>query len=455
MNFSDTIAAISTAHSPGGIGIVRISGEKARQIADAVFKSKKGTVARLLGYTALYGGVYDGEEKIDEAVALMFASPKSYTGEDVVELSCHGGTAVMKRVLRAVIAAGARQALPGEFTRRAFENGKVTLTEAEAVMALVSAAGMQAERVASAAKGGALYRRISNIKDELTDITAWLAAWSDFPEEDIPAVEPEALTKRLGMVGENIKELIDGFDTGRIQREGIKTVIAGRPNVGKSTLMNLITGHESSIITDIPGTTRDVVSEQVTLFDVPLILSDTAGLRSSCDTVEQIGVRRAREMLEGAQLIIAVFDSSKELTHEDIKLLEYCSGRSCVAVINKSDLENKLSKEAVERYIKHTVTFSAKNADSADELGREIVKAVNLRELDPDMGILFNERQLDCAKRAYSELENAISATKNGVTLDAVTVMCESSLDALLELSGERITDAVADAVFSHFCVGK
>ena len=264
--------------------------------------------------------------------------------------------------------------------------------------------------------------------------------------------------RRISALEKRIKEL-DSRRTlirERRRKNRIQTVaIVGYTNAGKSTLMNLITGHESSIITDIPGTTRDVVSEQVTLFDVPLILSDTAGLRSSCDTVEQIGVRRAREMLEGAQLIIAVFDSSKELSPEDIELLEYCSKRCCVAVINKSDLENKISKETVERYIMHTVTFSAKNAASADELGREIVKAINLRELDPDMGILFNERQLDCAKRAYSELENAISATKSGVTLDAVTVMCESSLDALLELSGERITDAVADAVFSHFCVGK
>lgn len=450
-----TIAAISTPPAAGGIGIVRISGEDARKIADGVFKSKSGSILTAKGYTAMYGKVFDGGQFIDEAVALCFRAPKSYTGEDVVEISCHGGTAVMRRVLRAVLNNGAEMAQGGEFTKRAFQNGKMPLTQAEAVMDLVSASSVAAARAAAAAKDGALHRKLEEIKALLINGLAWLSAWADFPEEDIKPVENAELTQRLFVVKEALDYLIDRYDSGRAVREGIDTVIAGRPNVGKSTLMNLLTGHESSIITDLPGTTRDIVSETVWLGDIQLKVSDTAGLRNTADTVESIGVKKARERLSDAQLIIAVFDSSQSLEEDDLELLSQCKGRPAVAVINKSDLARRIDPSRIKEYIGTVITFSASTEKDTRLLERAVSKAAGISKLDPSEAMLANERQLSCAVSAKNELDAAISALSEGYTLDAVTVLLEQALDAILALSGEKITETVTDAVFNNFCVGK
>lgn len=451
-----TIAAISTPQAPGGIGIVRISGPMARKVAQAVFTSRSGKkLEELRGYQALYGRVHDGDETIDEAIALNFIAPASFTGEDVVELSCHGGLYLMRRVLKAVFAAGAVPAGPGEFTRRAFLNGKIGLTEAESVMQLIGAQGEQAARAALAGHDGALERKIVKIRETLICTAAHLSAWADYPEEDIPEVGGDALAQTLVRADGELDDLLRTFDAGRALREGVNTVIAGRPNVGKSTLMNLLAGCERSIVTQYAGTTRDVVEDTVLLGGIPLRLADTAGIHLTEDPVERLGVQRAREKLEQAQLVLAVFDSSQELNGEDIELTEAVSSIPAVAVVNKSDLPPKIDMEYLQSRYRSVVTVSALSGTGLKELESAVSSLLQTANLDPSEGILFTERQRDAARKARDCVKESLRAVEQGMTLDAVTVSMEGAVSALLELTGERATEAVVDSVFSHFCVGK
>lgn len=451
-----TIAAISTPQAPGGIGIVRISGPQARAIAQQVFTSRSGKkLDELRGYQALFGRVHDGEEEIDEAIALNFAAPASFTGEDVVELSCHGGLYLMRRVLKAVFAAGAVPAAPGEFTRRAFLSGKMGLTEAESVMQLINAQGEQAAKAALAGHDGALEKKIVKIRELLIHTAAHLSAWADYPEDDIPEVSNDALAETLLEAREALEDLLKKFDAGRALREGVSTVIAGRPNVGKSTLMNLLAGCERSIVTEIAGTTRDIVEDTILLGDVPLRLADTAGIRLTNDPVERIGVLRAQEKLQQAQLVLAVFDSSQELNSEDEELTKAVSAVPVIAVVNKSDLPQKIDIEYIKLNYKHIVYISALSGNGLQELEHAVTELLQTAQLDPSEGILFTERQRDAARKAQDCVKEALRAVERGMTLDAVTVSIEGAVSALLELTGERATEAVVDSVFSHFCVGK
>ena len=451
-----TIAAISTPQAPGGIGIVRISGPQARKIAGKVFTARHGkTLDEIKGYTALYGRVHDGETDIDEAIALNFISPASFTGEDVVELSCHGGLYIMRRVLKAVFAAGAVPAGPGEFTRRAFLNGKIGLTEAESVMQIISAQGEQAAKAALAGHDGALEKKIIKIRDLLIETAAHLSAWADYPEDDIPQVNPETLETTLLSSQPEIERLLRQFDAGRAIREGVSTVIAGRPNVGKSTLMNLLSGCERSIVTEYAGTTRDIVEDTVILGDVPLRLSDTAGIHMTDDPVEKIGVDRARGKVLEAQLVLAVFDSSRQLNGEDRELISAVQGSPAIAVINKSDLPTEIDMQYIHKYFQHIVYISALSGEGLQELKEAVAEVLRTAELNPADGILFTERQRDAARQAGDCVREALIAVESGITLDAVTVSIEGAISALLELTGERATEAVVDSVFSHFCVGK
>jgi tRNA modification GTPase trmE len=357
---SETIAAISTALYPAGIGVVRLSGDDAFLIADKIWRSNSGKkLMDMPANTAAVGIVHDEETDIDECVALVFKEPHSFTGENVVELSCHGGVYILRRVLEAAIKSGARPAGPGEFTKRAFLNGKMDLTEAEAVMDLISAQGETAARAALSQHKGALFKEIEKVKKNLIELSADITAWVDFPDEDVPSLEPQTLINTLSDVKNELEKLRDNYSRGRIIKEGVETVIIGRPNVGKSTLMNAISGYEKSIVTEIPGTTRDVVEDSVAFAGVVLKLWDTAGIRETDDPVESIGVKRAKEKLDDAQLILAVFDGSKELTDDDKKIIEQTSGRNVIAVVNKCDLPLKIDKSYIENRIKPIVYISA------------------------------------------------------------------------------------------------
>lgn len=451
-----TIAAISTANGIGGIGVIRISGEKAIQIAEQVFRSVSGKgLSTLKGYTAAYGKIYDGNEPVDEAVALVFRAPHSYTGEDVVELSCHGGLYVTKRVLRAVLQHGAVSAGPGEFTKRAFLNGKTGLTEAEAVMDMIGARGAQSARAALACMEGKLRQRIDRVRNELIHTAAHLSAWADYPEDDIPEVDTDRLNQTLTRCRDELQKLLKDYDAGKIMREGVDTVIAGRPNVGKSTIMNLLSGCERSIVTSIPGTTRDVIEETVVLGEIPLRLSDTAGIHATDDPVEKIGVEKARERILRAGLVLAVFDASRPLSEDDKALIDLLTDAPALAVINKTDLPPLLETDYIQKRLPHVVAISALAGDGADELEKQIAELIGTAQLDPSEGILATERQRSAANSALNAVNEAMQALTLGITLDAVTVIIEEAIHHLLELTGERVTETVVDQVFSHFCVGK
>lgn len=451
-----TIAAVSTPNAPGGIAVIRISGNYAINIASEVFKPfGDKIVSEMKGYTCAYGYAFDENEKLDDCILTVFRAPHSYTGEDVVEISCHGGLYVSKRILRAVLKKGAVNAGPGEFTKLAFLNGKLDLTQAEAVMDIISAKGKKELKMAENLREGAIFKKISFISDKLLKILGDLAAWADYPEEDIAEVSNEYLLSELSEIRNMLKKLVENYDYGRIIKNGISTVIAGRPNVGKSTLFNCLSGCERSIVTDIAGTTRDVIEETVVLGDIILKLSDTAGIHSTEDIIEGIGVDIAQKKLDEAELIIAVFDGSSPLNDDDVNLIKNIKNKKCIAVINKNDKENKIDIEYIKENILQVVYISAKENDGIERLQNAIEAEFKINEIDFDTTTAANERQKRCVDNALLSVNSAIEVIKSGEMLDAVTVLIDEAEEFILELTGQRITNVVVDEVFSRFCVGK
>lgn len=451
-----TIAAISTAQGQGGIGVIRVSGELAFTIVDKIFKSVSGKkIIDIKGYTALFGHIYNNEEVLDEAVVLKYVAPKSFTGENVVEISCHGGMYITKEVLNAVIMAGASLAEPGEFTKRAYLNGKMDLTEAESVMDIISAKSKSAARAALFVKDGALFKKSQQVKQLLLDKAAHLSAWADYPEEDIPEVSEDSIMEAIEESISILEKLLSTYDMGQVVKEGIDTVIAGRPNAGKSTLMNLLVGREKSIVTNIAGTTRDVVEDTVLVGNVMLKLSDTAGIRDTDNEIEKIGVQKTFDKINGAGLVIALFDNNEVLNSEDIDLINKIKDMPCIAVINKIDLEDKVDKKYITDNIDNVVYISAKQQDNIDELKNMIEKIAGTEDFDPSAGIIANERQRNAIRNAVNSLYEAKESLAMGMTMDAITVSLQETIDYLLELTGEKAGEEIVDSVFHNFCVGK
>jgi len=449
------IAAIATPQAAGGIGIVRISGKNALAVADNAFKASNGLLlSHSEGYRAYHGKVWDGELAVDEAVCLVFRSPHSFTGEDTAEICCHGGLYITQRVLRAVLHAGAQPAGPGEFTKRAYLNGKIGLAQAEAVMSMISAQGEQAAQAALHALEGSLAKKISALNGELINAAAQLSARVDYPDEDIEETPAEDLIAVLSQVKTCLKTLLDSFDTGQAVMQGVETAIVGRPNVGKSTLMNLLTGFERSIVTEYAGTTRDVVEETVRLGGLVLRLADTAGMRETTNPVESIGIERALKKLSRASLVLAVFDGSDALTQEDRALLEHCREKLTIAVINKTDLPRSLDLAYINSIAAETVEISAVNGEGLERLAAAAARLLGTDNFDPCAALLANERQRGCCMRAVNLLEDALEGLAAGAP-DAAGVCIDAAIEALLELTGEKAGEAVVNEIFNSFCVGK
>ena len=452
-----TIAAISTPQAAGGTAMIRISGEYALQIAKQVFSplSTDRLPTEMDGYTAAYGKIHDGEAHIDDGVLLVFRAPRSYTGEDVAEITCHGGVLIARRVLRACINAGAVMAQPGEFTRRALLAGKLTLTQAEAVADMINIRSDQYLRCSNAQREGALFRKIQEIKQCILDITVQIAAWIDYPDEGLDSFETSSHLGQLTDCQLKLRLLLESYDVGRLMREGIRTAIAGKPNVGKSTLMNLLAGCERSIVTDIAGTTRDVVEESVMLGGVLLNIADCAGIRQTDDPVEKIGVMRAEAELEAAELVLAVFDNSRPLETEDFFLIEKLRGKNSLCIINKSDLENKLDMAYLATQFGNVIEISATDNTSLTKLDKAAGRLLKLSRLDISAGFIANERQRECVIKAEKALDEAVAGINAGITMDATGMLLEKALEHLAELTGESVSETVISEVFSRFCVGK
>lgn len=453
------ICAVSTPLAEGGISVIRISGENAISIGAKVFKPLScKSVENMAGYTCAYGKIVDKNgREVDDGVLTVFRAPKSYTGENVCEISCHGGIYVTKKVLRLCIEQGTELAQRGEFTKRAFLNGKLSLTQAEGVMETISAQGEYTLNSANLTKEGRLFRLISDMSRKFVTILGELAAWVDYPEEDLPEISEDNLRESLKNALAGLDKIIADHDSGMILKNGVDTVIAGKPNVGKSTLMNMLLGYDRSIVTNVAGTTRDVIEESAKLGELILKLSDTAGIHETDDEVEKIGVDIAKKKLKNAMLVIEVFDISRELDEEDLELLEYVKrlGKKVIIVLNKSDLENVVERSQLEKYSDYVIEISAKLDEGREELQKATEKLLGIGGYDADSTIFANERQISCAERARKYLAMALESLDMGETLDAVTVMIDNGANALLELTGEKATEAVVDEVFSKFCVGK
>lgn len=453
MSYS-TIAAVATPLGESSIGVIRISGDQALETADKVFFAFSGEkLSSLSGYKAAYGEIRDDERVLDDAVALVFRAPKSYTGEDVVEISVHGGRILLRDVLRLILKNGACLAEPGEFTKRAFLNGKTDLTKAESIMGLISAKSESELRLSRAAHIGRVSEKIEEIESDLVAADASIAAFSDYPDEDIEGLDHDNFLKMLENAENSLEKMLSTYDAGRIIREGIETAIVGKPNVGKSTLMNMLSGAERSIVTDVAGTTRDVIEETVTTGDIVLRLADTAGIRETDDKVESIGVDRAKKRIESAELVLAVFDCTRPIDSDDFSLIESVRGKNVIMIINKTDMESKIDKSLFEGF--RTVEISAENGDGYENLCKEIADISGTSSLDPDSAVLLNERQRACAERALDGVREAVFALKRGSTMDAVGVCVDDALAALFELTGKRVTNEVTDEIFRCFCVGK
>ena len=461
-----TIAAIATPHGVGGIGVVRLSGDRAVEIAQAVFRAADGSrLSDLPGYTARFGSVAQGEKAFDQAVALVFRAPRSYTGEDVVELSVHGGLVTVERTLQAVLAAGAAPAGPGEFTKRAFLHGKMDLTEAESVADLISASGQAAADSAYTALSGALRQKIEGALDILMEVSAGMAAWVDYPDEDIQDVRQEEIAAALRSAAGRLERLLDTCRRGQVLKSGVRTAIVGRPNAGKSSLLNALAGYERAIVTDIPGTTRDTVEESVLCGGVLLRLIDTAGIRATEDPVEQLGVERSRRAIASAELVLAVVDGAVPEDPEEGSLLADVArcGVPWLLVFTKRDMagglrtagavfpagEGPLAPPAA------VVSLSSVTGEGLEDLGNAVAALFPAGDPGEAGSLLTDRRQEDAARRALDAVRRALEALETGMTPDAVLTDAEEALDALGELTGRTAKEEIVSRIFSRFCVGK
>lgn len=459
MNLSDTIAAISTPHGKGGIAVIRISGADALSVADRVFRPASGiSLCNAVASRAYYGGTFSEGVQIDDGIAVCFLSPHSFTGEDTVEISCHGGVLITRRVLEAVFCAGARPAEAGEFTRRAFVNGKMKLTGAEALGDLLSAQTNEQIQLARSVMHGSLSQKTDTIYNSLCRILASVYACIDYPDEDLAEMSREQMLAAVDECISSLEGLKATYRTGHAVAEGINTVIVGRTNAGKSSLYNAILGRDAAIVTDVEGTTRDILTETATLGRVVLRLSDTAGLRETDDRVERIGVERARQALESSELVLAVMDGSVPPTREDTELLHRlkADGRAVIAVLSKSDLGICDEAREAARSVGHFVCLSTTDGSGLSELEKVTEQIYIDKELDTGRdAVISNARQYSAVSRGLSMLEGARDYICGGHALEVCCSELEGAMEAIGELDGRTVSEDIVSRIFAEFCVGK
>ena len=456
---SDTIAAIATAMSPSGIGIIRLSGDESLEIIDKIYRSKsnKKKISECESHTIHYGYIYDGDEMIDEVMVLLMKSPNTYTKEDTIEIDCHGGVYVMKRILETVIKYGARPAEPGEFTKRAFLNGRIDLTQAESVIDVINSKNSFALKSSLSQLKGSVLTDVKKIRGNILHQIAFIETALDDPEHISLDGYNEELLSVISHERNEIKRLLDSSDNGRILKEGINTVILGKPNAGKSSLLNVLVGEERAIVTDIAGTTRDVLEEQINLHGISLNIMDTAGIRNTEDVVEKIGVTKAKEYANKADFIIYVIDSSTSLDDSDFEIMEILKDKKAVVLLNKSDLAVVTSKEEVEKHLDKTIiSISAKENTGITELENTIKDMFFHGEVSfNDEVYITNIRQKNSLQDALDSLNLVVQSIEDDMPEDFYSIDLMSAYESLGKMIGESVEDDLVNEIFSKFCMGK
>lgn len=459
MSVGKTVAAVSTPYGKGGVALIRVSGEDAVDVCERIFAPASGSaLSRCPARTALFGRVIQEGETVDTGIATVFRAPASFTGEDVVEISCHGGILVTEAVLGAVLAAGAEPAPAGEFTKRAFLNGKLSLSSAEAVADLLDAHSREALRLSGANARGALAAKLADIYSRLQSVVASCYVDADFPGEDLSDLSTEEMLARYTALRDEINALCATYRVGKAVCEGIDTVIVGKPNAGKSSLMNMMCESERAIVTDLAGTTRDLLEEKVVIGRVTLNLCDTAGIRSTRSKVEKIGVERAEERMERAELILAVFDASIPLDRYDARIIERLRTLKCakIALINKTDLQRKMDPYQLGELFDHIIYISCVSGEGKEELYSEIETMYSAGSIDYDTtAIVTGARVWAALKSAAQALERAAEALSSGTAPDIAAMEAEIALSRLGEADGRAVAEGIVDEIFHRFCVGK
>jgi tRNA modification GTPase len=453
----DTIAAISTPRGEGGIGIVRLSGPESIKILSKIFTPiSKKKVEELKNFSINYGHLYSDDNLVDEVMVSIMKGPKTYTKEDIVEINCHGGYLMTEKVLELVLSSGARIAEQGEFTRRAFMNGRLDLTQAEAVIDLIHGKTEKSLSLSLDQLRGDLKEQILHLKKLLLDVVAHINVVLDYPEEGIDDPLPEGLVDNLNEVLETSRKLSDSYNQGKMIKEGVKTAIVGKPNVGKSSLLNTLLKEERAIVTHIPGTTRDVIEEVVNINGIPLILADTAGIRNTDDIIESIGVEKSEELLNDADLILFVADSSRELSEEDLRVHNAIHSEKVIGILNKIDMEQKLDLSKLDKVGKW-IEISAKENLGIKEMEDEIYSYIVSGQVEDSSQtlVITNIRHRSALVKTKEAIENIFETIEIGLPMDLIAVDLKEALDALSEVTGEISSEDVLDHIFSNFCVGK
>lgn len=458
----DTIAAIATATGAGGIGIIRMSGDNCFEVLKKIFVpyDTKIKIDKVKGYTIKYGYIIDSEtnEKIDEVLVSFFRAPKSYTEENMCEINSHGGIIVERKILENCLKSGARLADPGEFTKRAFLNGRIDLSQAESVIDIINAKTENEAKASMNQLQGLLSEQINNVKGILLDILSDIEASIDYPEYDIEQTTNNKAINTLGEIENKLEKLYSSYENGKVLKEGVKTAIIGKPNAGKSSLLNLILNEERAIVSDLAGTTRDTIEEYVNIEGIPLKIIDTAGIRNTEDRIEKIGVEKAFKLINDSDLIIAVFDNSKELEEEDFKILEIIKNKKSILLLNKCDLsvENKKTTDYMSKLNKPLIKASMKTKKGIDELYDTIFKMFSNNEIKLNNGVIItNLRHKEQIKKSLESIEKAKNAIMQNMPIDVVSICLKKVLENLGEITGENVTEDIINKIFSKFCLGK
>lgn len=449
----DTITAIATASGVSAINIIKVSGKESIEIVNKIFKGHNLTVSNT--YTIHYGYIEYNNEKIDEVLVSVFKSPKTYTGEDVVEINCHGGLATTNKILEILLTSGCRLAEPGEFIKRAFLNGKKDLIEVEAVEDIINAKTEKARKMSMNGVSGILTDMIKNLKEKILSIIANIEVNIDYPEyEDAIEITNNILKENINEIETSLNKILKESEKGKLIKNGIKVGIIGKPNVGKSSLLNRLLDEEKAIVTDIEGTTRDIVEGTIYINGIPLYLIDTAGIRKTDNIVEQIGVQKSEKIIEEADLIIAIFDGSKEITEDDYEILDKINSKKVLVIINKQDLNTKIDLSKFEKY--NIIKCSVKNNQNIEKIYEEINKMFNLNELETnDLTYISNARQISLVKKSLEIIKEIKKQNENQTPVDLIQIDLQNLWETLGEIIGDSYKEELLDEIFSKFCLGK